>query len=89
MNATEATYPELSADLVEKVYNLSPKGLEALRKLVEREQEEEAKGRRQMWDEILRDVAAYDRGEMKAYTLEEMTGRIERKIAALKSGVVQ
>ena len=74
---------------MEKVCNLSPKGSEALRKLVEREQEEEAKGQRQMWDQILRDVAAYDRGEMKAYTFEEMTERIERKVAALESGVAQ
>lgn len=86
MTATETVYPELTADLVEQVCNLPAEGLEALRRLVERQTDEIANSRRQMWHKIQLDLAAYDRGEMKAYTFEEMTERIRSKIAVMKSG---
>ncbi len=83
MNATETTYPELTAGLVEQVRNLPAEGLQSLKKLLEEEEQAERKFRKAEWAEILSRVDAYDRGELKAYDYEEFVERLQQRIADL------
>ena len=87
MTTTETLHPELTADLVERVANLSPEAQSSLSTFLERERELEAEYQREVWAEIRRRSAAYDRGEEKAHDWDDVVVRIEAKMAAMTSAV--
>ena len=65
MTTTETPHAELSADLLERVGNLSPAAKKSLGGLLEQDAAEEAEYNRELWFEIRRRLDAYDRGEVE------------------------
>ncbi len=86
MTATETLHPELTADLVDRVANLSPEAQASLSTFLERERALEAEYQRGVWVEIRRRLDAYDRGELKASDWEDVEKRLVQKIAAMEAG---
>ena len=82
MNATETTYPELSADLVEQVRHLPTEGLQSLARLLEDERRADEAYEAEVRAELLRRIDAYDRGEMPASDWREASARVEAKLKA-------
>ncbi len=82
MTATETLHPELTADLVERVVNLSPEAMDSLSRLLEDERRADEAYEAEVRAELLRRVEAYDRGEIKAYDWREVTERLEARLRA-------
>jgi|GEM_PF-3225598 len=84
MTATDTLHPELTADLVERVANLSPEAFGRLREIRDSEAKLEADYNAAVRTEILARIEAYERGEIKAVDGSEVLARLELKIEALK-----
>ena len=86
MTATETLHPDLPADLVDRVLDLSPAARKSLGGLLEREDAEEAADHRALWDEIRRRLDGYDRGEVKAVDGGPVLERLRETIRVMKAG---
>lgn len=87
MTTTETPHAELSADLLERVGNLSPAAKKSLGGLLEQDAAEEAQYNRELWSEIRRRLDAYDRGEIKAVDGAEVLERLRERIRTMEAGV--
>jgi len=86
MTRTETLHPELSADLVERVVNLSPEAMESLKLIWKSERTATLEDRREFSDEIRRRLDAYDRGELHAVDGDAVVARLRETIRKLKAG---
>ena len=85
---TETLHPELTADLVERVANLSPAARASLSTFLERERILEADYRREVSLEIRRRIEAYDRGVIRAVDGEIVMERLREKIRVMQAGAI-
>lgn len=86
MTLTDTLHPELTADLVERVVNLSPEAMESLRHIWKTERTATIEDRREFSDEIRRRLEAYDRGELHAVDGEAVVARLHETIRKLEAG---
>ena len=86
MTRTETLHPELTADLVERVVNLSPEAMESLKLIWKSERTATLEDRREFSDEIRRRLDAYDRGELHAVDGDAVVARLRETIRKLKAG---
>ncbi len=86
MTRIETLHPELSADLVERVVNLSPEAMESLKLIWKSERTATLEDRREFSDEIRRRLDAYDRGELHAVDGDAVVARLRETIRKLKAG---
>ena len=86
MTRIETLHPELSADLVERVVNLSPEAMESLKLIWKSERTATLEDRREFSDEIRRRLGAYDRGELHAVDGDAVVARLRETIRKLKAG---
>lgn len=84
MTTTETPHAELSADLLERVGNLSPAAKKSLGGLLEQDAAEEAEYTRELWSEIRRRLDAYDRGELVAHDWRDFAARIRAEMEAMR-----
>ena len=86
MTRIETLHPELSADLVERVVNLSPEAMESLKLIWKSERTATLEDRREFSDEIRRRLDTYDRGELHAVDGDAVVARLRETIRKLKAG---
>ena len=84
MTTTETPHDELSAELPERIGNLSPAAKKSLGGLLEQDAAEEAQYTREHWTEIRRRLDAYDRGEEAAYDWRTMIAEIRGEMEAMR-----
>lgn len=76
MTATETHESELSADLIERIRNLSPAAKKSLGGILEQDATAEAAYDRDLRTEMRRRLDAYDRGELAAHDWRTMLAEI-------------
>ncbi len=89
MITTEKPHAELSADLLERVGNLSPAAKKSLGGLLEQDAVEEAQYTRELWSEIRRRLDAYDRGEEPAHDWQDVAASIRTQMDLMQKAQVQ